>query len=107
MPQYYVYLATNGSRTTIYTGVTRDLARRMCEHKQGLVEGFTKRYRVRLLVYYEASDDIRSAIEREKQIKRWVRRKKIVLVNSVNPERRDLSEHLLGLQTSDPSLRSG
>jgi putative endonuclease len=83
--QYYVYIMTNRSVTTLYTGVTNDLERRVYEHKHGLVNGFTKRYNVTRLVYYEATDDVRSAIEREKQLKGWLRQRKVALIESVNP----------------------
>ena len=91
MGQYHVYIMTNRS-DTLYTGVTNNLQRRVYEHKHGLVEGFTKKYKLTMLVYYEATDDVRSAIEREKQIKGWRRSKKIALIESVNPQWRDLSE---------------
>jgi putative endonuclease len=86
---------TNQGHTVLYTGVTSDLAKRVYEHQNGLVPGFTEKYNVKKLVYYEVSDDIRSAIEREKQIKKGPRKQKISLVNSMNPEWRDLSEDLL------------
>lgn len=82
---------TNHSRT-LYTGVTNDLLRRVQEHKQKLVPGFTVRYRITRLVYYEETNDIRAAIEREKQIKGWLRVKKISLIESINPGWEDLSE---------------
>ena len=91
MGQYYVYVMTNRS-DTLYTGVTNNLERRVHEHKCGLVEGFTKRYHLTTLVYYEATDDVRSAIARDKQIKGWLRSKKIALIESTNPQWRDLSE---------------
>jgi putative endonuclease len=90
MNQYYVYIVTNRSRT-IYTGVTNDLKRRMWEHKTKAVEGFTSRYRMTQLVYFEATSDVRSAIEREKVIKGWVRRRKIALIETANPGWLDLS----------------
>jgi len=92
--EYYVYIMTNRSRT-LYTGVTNDLRRRVYEHKHKLVPGFTKKYNITLLAYYEATLDVRSAIEREKQIKGWLRSKKIALIQSVNPEWRDLSDDWL------------
>ena len=91
MSPYYVYIMTNRSGT-LYTGMTNNLHRRVWEHKQKLVEGFTKRYNITRLVYYEETPDVRSAIAREKQIKGWLRRKKIALIESVNPDWRDLSE---------------
>ncbi len=90
MSQYYVYIMTNKSRT-LYTGVTNNLERRVYEHKAKLVEGFTKRYNVNRLVYFEITNDVMSAIEREKEIKGWVRRKKVALVQAANPAWADLS----------------
>ena len=88
---YYVYLLTNRS-ATLYTGLTNDLERRVYQHKRKLVDGFTKKYNVGILVYFEATDDIRAAIAREKQIKAWRRSKRIALIESMNPQWRDLSE---------------
>ncbi len=85
---------TNKEDTVIYTGVTSDLIKRIYEHKQKLVDGFTKKYKVNKLVYYEAFDDIVGAISREKQIKGGPRAKKIELIKSMNPEFRDLYEEL-------------
>ena len=96
---------TNRSRV-LYTGVTSNLTRRVYQHKKKLVEGFTKRYNLTRLVYYEAGDDIRSAIQREKQIKGWLRKRKIELIESINPNWDDLSEEWYG-DKIDPSLRSG
>ena len=92
--QFYVYIMTNKSRT-LYTGVTNDLERRVYEHKQKLVPGFTSKYNITRLVYYEATEDIRAAIEREKQIKGWLRARKIALIESMNPEWVDLSVRFL------------
>ena len=89
---YYVYILTNKSNRVMYIGVTNNLERRVYEHKHELVEGFTKRYHVHKLVYYEATTDVRAAIEREKHLKGWLRARKNALVESVNPEWRDLSE---------------
>ena len=91
MAQYYVYIMT-GRSDALYTGVTNNLERRVYERKQGLVEGFTKKYNLTMLVYYETTDDVRSALAREKQIKGWPRSKKIALIESTNPQWRDLSE---------------
>ncbi|NDJ25215.1 GIY-YIG nuclease family protein [Nostoc sp. B(2019)] len=90
MHEYYVYLMSNKSKT-LYTGVTNDLHRRVYQHKQKLVPGFTQKYNITKLVYYEETSDIKVAIEREKQIKGWLRAKKIALIESVNPEWQDLS----------------
>ena len=89
--EYYVYIMTNRSRT-LYTGVTNDLVRRVYEHKHKLIKGFTSKYNIQYLVYHETTSSIYSAIEREKQIKGWLRAKKIALIESVNPEWKDLSE---------------
>ena len=88
---YYVYIMTNKYNNVVYTGVTNNLERRVYEHKNKLVEGFTKKYRVNKLVYFEETTDIKSAIAREKQIKGWKRYKKDQLVNSINPQWKDLS----------------
>ena len=85
---------TNKHNTTLYTGVTNDLKRRVFEHKEHLVKGFTNRYNLEKLVYLEVTNDINAAILREKQIKNGSRRKKIELVESINPEWKDLSEDL-------------
>ena len=90
MAQYHVYIMTNRSRT-LYTGVTNDLERRVFEHKSGTGSKFTSKYRITRLVYYEACSDPREAITREKQIKGWLRAKKIALIESVNPDWDDLS----------------
>jgi putative endonuclease len=88
--QFYVYIMTNKSRT-LYTGVTNDLERRVYEHKQKLIPGFTSRYNISRLVYFEATQSVTAAIEREKQIKGWLRQKKIGLIESMNPKWEDLS----------------
>lgn len=90
--QYYVYLMTN-RRGTLYTGVTNDLQRRAEQHRCG-ESVFTSRYRIGKLVYYETTQDVRAAIEREKQIKGWTRAKKVALVTAVNPAWKDLSKEL-------------
>ena len=87
---YYVYIMSNRSRT-LYTGVTNNLERRVSEHKLKLVQGFTTRYQIQQLVYCEEFGDIHQAIAREKQIKGWLRKKKIALIESMNPEWKDLS----------------
>lgn len=86
----YVYLLTNKHNNVLYTGVTNDLIRRIYEHKAKLVKGFTQKYNVDRLVYYEACDNIVLAIEREKKIKGWSRQKKNDLVNALNPSWDDL-----------------
>ena len=89
---YWVYILANWDHRVLYTGVTNDLTRRLYEHKSGLHEGFTKKYRVTNLVYFEQTSDVNAAIAREKQIKGWRREKKDALVEQVNPEWNDLSE---------------
>ncbi|MBM4451802.1 MAG: GIY-YIG nuclease family protein [Chloroflexi bacterium] len=88
--QYYVYIMTNIDNKVLYTGITNDLRKRAYEHREKLIDGFTKRYNVMKLLYYEVFDDITSAISREKQIKAGSRQKKIELVNRTNKEWRDL-----------------
>ena len=90
----YIYLLTNKHNNVLYTGVTSDLIRRVYEHKSKLVKGFTQKYNVDRLVYYEACANIVVAIEREKQIKAWSRKKKDDLINALNPEWDDLYRSL-------------
>ena len=89
--QYFVYIATNGSKT-LYTGVTNDLPRRMFEHRNSLIPGFTSKYRIDRLVYFETTSDVRAAIAREKQIKGWRRERKVALIETSNPKWADLSK---------------
>ncbi len=93
---YYVYIMASRKNGILYIGVTNDLARRAYEHKQGLVDGFTKKYNVKKLVYAEAMEDVRAAIQREKTMKHWSRAWKISLIESQNPQWKDLYESLLG-----------
>jgi putative endonuclease len=88
--QFYVYIMTNKNNTVLYTGVTNDLRKRIYEHKEKLVEVFTKRYIITKLVYFETCDDVQSAISREKQIKDGSRQKKIDLINGINNKWLDL-----------------
>ena len=90
MHQYDVYFMTNGVRT-LYIGVTNDLTRRVYEHQHKLSDGFTKKYNITMLVHYEVTTDVQSAIAREKQLKGWRRSKKIDLIESSNPAWVDLS----------------
>jgi putative endonuclease len=90
---YFVYIMTNRART-LYTGVTNDLRRRVYEHREKIIPGFTKRYDIDRLVYFEATTDVRSAIAREKQIKGWRREKKLDLIESMNPGWEDLGDGL-------------
>ena len=95
--QYYVYILTNRNNNVLYIGVTNNLVRRTYEHKNKLVEGFSKRYKLIKLVYYETTGSIESAIEREKQLKNWHRDWKINLINQFNPESHLLTLRLLSL----------
>ena len=88
---YFVYILTNSNNKVMYVGVTNNLERRIYEHKHHLVKGFTQRYNVDKLVYVEEVEDVKAAIEREKQIKGWKRQRKNELVNCLNPEWQDLS----------------
>ena len=106
MPEYYVYIMTNKSRT-LYTGVTNNLKRRVYEHKRKLAPGFTSKYNITQLVYFESTPDVHAAIVREKQIKGWLRAKKISLVESVNLHWEDLSAGWYDSPPRDPSLHSG
>ena len=92
--QYYVYIMTNKNNTVLYTGVTNDLRRRVYEHKEKTIKGFTKKYNITKLVYYEVFRDVKNAITREKQIKGGSRAKKIELVNSMNLGWEDLYDRL-------------
>ena len=101
---YYVYLLASRSRV-LYTGITNNLDRRLREHRLGVSEGFTKKYRIHRLVFFECFRDVRAAIGREKQIKAWRREKKVALIEAQNPTWEDLAAE--GEGKADPSLRSG
>ena len=94
MREYFVYILASRRNGTLYTGVTNDLSRRVYEHREGSVAGFTKRYGVKMLVYYETYPDVRDAIAREKMLKKWRRAWKLQLIESLNPQWRDLYEEL-------------
>jgi putative endonuclease len=100
MKTYYVYIM-NSPTGTLYTGMTSDLKRRVYEHKQKLIEGFTKKYNVTRLAYYEETSDVQTALSREKEIKKWRRSKKIALIKTMNPQWRDLSVGWYDEVTSD------
>ena len=91
MKHYYVYILTNKTNKVLYTGVTNNILRRIYEHKAGLIEGFTKKYKTKKLVYIDAFDNPNDAIATEKKIKGWIRIKKIRLIESMNPQWEDLS----------------
>ena len=96
MPGGWVYIMTNRPNGIIYTGVTSDIARRAYEHREGLVPGFTRRYGLKRLVWMERHDDIRTAIQREKNIKHWSRAWKAQMIIEANPDWLDLYERLNG-----------
>jgi len=91
----WLYFMTNRRNGVLYSGVTSNLPRRAFEHREGLIEGFTKRYGLKRLVYYEQFDDIRDAIQREKTVKHWPRARKVRLIHAMNPEWDDLYEMLI------------
>ena len=89
---YYVYILSNWNNRVLYTGITNNLERRIVEHKSHLTQGFTSKYNVRKLVYFDNTADVKRAIERDKQIKGWTRNKKVALIEQMNPDWRDLSQ---------------
>ena len=91
----YIYILANKKNGTIYTGVTNDIVRRVFEHRQGFVEGFSKKYDVKRLVYFDSFESIYDAITMEKRIKRWRREWKLALIEKLNPEWQDLYEQLM------------
>jgi|SRR6266498_2664441 len=93
--QYCIYIMTNSHNTVLYTGVTNNLARRVYEHKNGLGGLFTRKYNIQKLVYYEVGENVNAVIAREKQIKGGSRKKKIELIESLNPEWKDLYEEII------------
>lgn len=86
---FYVYILTNNSET-LYIGVTNNLERRLFEHKEGLISGFTQKYNLKKLIYYEHTSDVKAAIAREKQLKGWTRKKKLDLIMKINPQLQEL-----------------
>ena len=94
MKQYYFYILASKKDGTLYVGVTSNLRQRLYQHREGLVDGFTKKYGVKRLVYYEAYDDVRVAIQREKNVKEWNRAWKVALIVEGNPQWDDLCEGL-------------
>jgi len=92
--EYYVYIMTSPHNTAIYVGVTNDLLRRVIEHKQKVTKGFTEKYNISKLVYYEEYEYIQDALDREKQLKGWLRTRKDKLIESINPGWKDLTEEL-------------
>jgi putative endonuclease len=92
---YYVYILTNFTNTVLYTGATSNLIKRVWQHRHKLIKGFTAKYNVNKLVYYECCEDVMSAIAREKQIKAGSRKKKIDLINKMNPKWKDLYKDII------------
>lgn len=95
MKTYYVYILASKRNGTLYLGITNDLTRRIYEHKSGNIEGFTKKYSVDKLVYFETTNDVNTAILREKILKKWKRQWKIELIEKINPNWNDLSKNLI------------
>lgn len=96
MKYYYVYVTASANDGALYIGMTNNLVRRIYEHKNEIMDGFTKKYKCKKLVYFESSNDIKVVLEREKQLKRWRRSKEITLIQRVNPNFVDLSTLALG-----------
>jgi putative endonuclease len=94
--QFYVYILASKPNGTLYTGVTSNLIQRVWQHKNDVIQGFTRKYNVKTLVYYEVHENAESALTREKKIKRWRRAWKLGLIENSNPEWRDLYENILG-----------
>ncbi|MEL7451801.1 MAG: GIY-YIG nuclease family protein [Pseudomonadota bacterium] len=92
---YYVYILASQRNGTLYTGVTKDLERRVWEHRTGYIKGFTSKHNVRQLVWFEVHNDVREVVAREKRIKRWRRRWKLDLIEAANPNWRDLYEDFI------------
>lgn len=101
MKNYYVYILASSKNGTLYVGFTSDLERRVFEHKNNVIDGFTKKYRVHDLVYYEVTEDSTSGIAREKQLKKWDRAWKVDLIEKCNPSWKDLAKELF----LDPRIR--
>lgn len=95
MKQYFVYILASKKNGTLYIGVTSDLIRRVYEHKNNMADGFTKKYRIHMLVFYEVHPDVREAITREQQIKKWNRSWKLRLIEQANPDWEDLYDGLI------------
>ncbi|TSC93707.1 MAG: putative endonuclease [Candidatus Berkelbacteria bacterium Licking1014_85] len=95
MKNYFVYILASKKNGTLYIGVTNNLIKRVYEHKNNLIEGFTKKYQVHKLVYFEQTNDVKEAIEREKRLKKWNRRWKIELIEKMNLEWKDLYDNIL------------
>ncbi|NCA84754.1 MAG: GIY-YIG nuclease family protein [Clostridia bacterium] len=95
---YFVYIITNYNKKVLYTGVTNSLSRRIIEHSNGMIEGFSKRYKCKYLIYYQHFPDINLAISREKQIKTWIRKKKEEMISAFNPEWKFLNDSIPSIE---------
>ena len=95
MKEYYVYILTNKYNAVLYIGVTSDLIKRIWEHKNKIMKGFSSKYKIDKLVYFEQYNDIKQAIQREKRLQEWQRQWKVVLINSINPEWKDLYDEII------------
>jgi len=105
MKSYYVYILSNKKEGRLYIGVTNDLERRIYEHKNKIIKGFTEKYNIDKLIFYEQGNDIAFAIQREKQLKKYYRQWKIDLIEKDNSEWKDLAESWYGKKTRSPGLR--
>jgi len=105
---YYIYIMTNIANKILYIGVTNDLIRRVYEHRNGLIDGFTKKYKLHKLVYFEQYSDIKLALQREKNLKHWIKDWKIQLIEKFNPEWDDLYPHMADprVKPEDDKIRS-
>ncbi len=104
---YYVYMMTNKRNGTLYTGVSKDLVRRVYEHKHGILQGFTKRYGLKMLVWFEHHTDVSEAIKREKNIQAWKRQWKLEMIEKSNPNWNDLYEEITGCQPEFTPAKAG
>ena len=101
MKTYYVYILSNLHNRPLYVGVTNNLERRLYEHKRGIIEGYTKKYQLNRLLYYEETNDVKTALQREKQLKNWKRQWKLNLIRESNPDMVGLSEELFSWLKED------
>jgi putative endonuclease len=106
-PQYFVYIMTNRKHGTLYVGVTNELLRRIYEHREGLIAGFTREHGCKHLVWFEASSDVNAAVAHEKRLKRWRRHWKEELIERANPDWRDLWWDIIGPQSPDLGMGPG
>ncbi len=104
---FWVYIMTNEHETVLYIGMTNDLAKRVSEHRAREIAGFTANYRCKKLIYYEHCTDVRDAIAREKQLKKWSRSKKVALIKKMNQYWLDLAPKVLGEEQGMPTLQAG